>query len=153
MSKWSPGAWASGLFVSHGAPWPRIWSGWRGRQRHKEAIATSKNSLHIPLEQKGQLPRERRAVGAIKAAARRFFRPKVLKNACLWDFFPKECGIFGKNDLNCLSRMHRLASWHRKTASVAGRPWAIASRFVWKTKKSADGVSISEKLFIFAPVY
>ena len=78
--------------------------------QHKTAIATSKNSLHIPLEQKGQLPRERRAVGAAKAAARRLFRSKVLENACLWGFFPKECGIFGKNDLNCLSRIHRLAS-------------------------------------------
>ena len=62
--------------------------------QHKTAIATSKNSLHIPLEQKGQLPRERRAVGAAKAAARRFFRPKVLKNACLWDFLPKRVWNF-----------------------------------------------------------
>ena len=38
-----------------------------------------KKSLHIPLEQKGQLPRERRAVGAAKAGASLVFRAQTSK--------------------------------------------------------------------------
>ena len=46
----------------------------RGAQRHKRSSDTRENSLHIPLDNGGQLPRERRAVGAAETAVGRFMR-------------------------------------------------------------------------------
>lgn len=46
---------------------------------HTWLIDTSKNSLHIPPSEGWQLPRERRAVGAVLSAVGRFFAPHTPK--------------------------------------------------------------------------
>ena len=86
----------------------------------------------------------------LKQALRSFSALKPLKWAYYRGFRAGDSGIFEKIDPNCHSWRCQFGAQSGKTDSVASRPWAIASRFRWKMKKSADNAFISEKLFIFA---
>ncbi len=90
--------------------------------------------------------------GLLKQALRSFSALKPLKWAFYRGFRAGDSGIFEKNDPNCHSRRCQFGAQSGKTGLVASRPWAIASRFGRKMKKSAASAFVSEKLFIFAAV-
>lgn len=75
---------------------------------------------------------------------------RALQSLYLRDFTVLRPWNFDKNAPNCHSSRWQFGAQSGKTVPIAIRWWAIASRFGWKTKKSAYGALLSGKIFIFA---